>query len=358
MGQNDSPSDANKHPVTKLGGPFEAPPPPQSGQPQPPDAIGRLLEHLNGPAGAVDCKAVYKSKKDATQITTLEFDSCYYGHTDKNGRSLQLQTPVMYEDLTPLDPAHPEKEKMPLPKLEKITTEGVTMDSRRLDVFEHALPAVRPVSFKNPDGTGAAGTATMIADDGLMITNNHVVKDSKDGVLQVTLLRPDGTEEVRNAHVVMQNPKQDLALLQVDHAPDEKFGWLPFSKNTHWRAGEPTVQMGNANGEGKISMTKSRYAGMLQQSDTKADDPDVFPGRTIYKGQAIAPHGYSGGVVLSVPGSDKVFNGGVHRTGTSAIRGITVYSDLEHTSYFIPAARGQYMLDEYRKQQAGKNKPH
>lgn len=315
-----------------LGGPFDPP-----GQKV--DVIGDFVQQLN--SASPDCKALYKSNKTAQDITALQFDSCYYGQTNKAGRSLELTAPVM----------KPGADGTPRPEPEKLTTEGLTKDSRRLDVYVHALPAVRPVSFAMPDGKTVAGTAAMITQDGLMVTNKHVT-DGSNGTLQVKMLRPDGTEELRNARVVKENPGQDLALLQVDRAVGETFAALPLSKSTSWRKDEPLVEMGNANGEGKISMAKATYGRMLNQSDINFKDPpaDVLPGRTVFQLGATVPHGYSGGVLLSLPGSDKDSNGVVHRNGTSAIRGVTVYSDLDHKSYIIPAARVQFMLDQYLKE--------
>ena len=113
--------------------------------------------------------------------------------------------------------------------------------------------------------------------------------------------------------------------------------------------------MGNANGEGKISMAKARYGKMVNQDEIpfQQQPPDVLQGRTMFQMDATVPQGYSGGVVLSIPGSQRTANG-VERTGTSAIRGITDYSNLTNSSYIIPAARVQFMLDEYRKEQSAK----
>ncbi len=327
-------------PEKKLGGPFD-----EGNVHKPLDAFVQQV-HTPGTPGA-DCNAVRRSGKDASQLSAVEFDSCYYGQVDGSGRSRELKTPVMRAD------TDGDSTLQPRPKLERLTTEGVTMDSRRLDVFVHALPAVRPVSFTN--GTlKSAGTAAMISQDGIMVTNHHVVEGS-NGVLDVRLLRPDGTEEVRHARVVKVNEKQDLALLQLDHTSGETFAALPLSKSTSWREREPLVEMGNANGEGKISMAKTRYGRMLTQKDVPFDQqpPYVLPDRTIYELEATVPHGYSGGVVLSVPGSEKTSDG-ITRAGTSAIRGITVYSNLDNKSYVIPAARVQFLLDEYRKEQAAK----
>lgn len=72
----------------------------------------------------------------------------------------------------------------------------------------------------------------------------------------------------------------------------------------------------------------------------------------MYELKATVPPGYSGGVVLSVPGSDRDNQGNATRQGTSAVRAITDYSDVNKTSYVIPAARVQNMLDEYHAEQA------
>jgi S1-C subfamily serine protease len=317
-----------------LGGPFEPP--------QEQNAIGKFAQAINSP-GIADCATVYKSNKTAADLDAVTFDSCYHGKTGRNGRSLELKTPVM----------QPGKDGIPRPQIEKLTTEGITMDSRRLDVFVHALPAVRPVFFEN-GALKSAGTAAMVSSDGLMVTNKHVV-DGSTGVLKVKMLNSDGTEELRNAHVVKLNPKQDLALLQVERKPGETFAALPLSKRTDWREREPLVEMGNANGEGKISMAKARYGKMVNQDEIpfQQQPPDVLQGRTMFQMDATVPQGYSGGVVLSIPGSQRTANG-VERTGTSAIRGITDYSNLTNSSYIIPAARVQFMLDEYRKEQSAK----
>ena len=317
-------------------------------QPEP-DVFGRFVQQMNTPPP--DCSSIYSKPQNARTVSALEFDSCYHGQTmPSNGRSRELATPVM----------QPGKDGVPKPVMERITTEGVTMDSRRLDVFMHALPSVRPVSFQ--DGKSKiGGTAAIISEDGLMVTNKHVVEDTKGKVVDrvnLTIINASGVEEPRTAKVVKVEGKQDLALLQIEPKPGttaEKFPALPLSKVTSWREREPLVEMGNANGEGKISMAKARYADMVTQSDIPFDKqpPDVRQGRTMYKLESTVPHGYSGGVVLSVPGSERR-DGKIHRTGTSAIRAITDYSDTNKTAYVIPAARVQELVDQYRKQQGKK----
>jgi len=313
-----------------------------SGKPH--DAIAHVVQQQNTPGG--DCTSTFKSHKSATHITTLEFDSCYYGQTTKDGHSRQLETPVMQSH----------GDGKPKPQLEKITTEGITPDRSRLAVFMHELPSVRPVYFDTKEGR-TGGTAFMVSKDGLMVTNNHVVENS-GGTLKVKILNQDGTEEERTAHVVKQVANQDLALLQVDHKPGEVFKALKLSQETSWRANEQLVEMGNANGEGSISMAKASFGSLINQDKIPFDKqpPDVFQGRTMYKLHSAVPPGYSGGVVLSVPGSDRDSAGNVTRQGTSAVRAITDYSDTDKTAYVIPAARVQSMLNDYYADQTKSKK--
>lgn len=325
----------------------------RNGGSQEPDVFGHFVQQMNTPD--VDCKAIYSKPQSARTVSALEFDSCYHGQTTANGRSRELATPVM-------KPGH---DGVPKPQMERLTTEGLTMDSCRLDVFMHALPSVRPISID--DGKSkSAGSAAIISEDGLMVTNKHVIEGA-DGKpvdrVNLTILNAEGKEEARTARVVKVEGKQDLALLQIEPKPGsspggnpEKFPALPLSKATSWREREPLVEMGNANGEGKISMAKARYQDMVAQRDIpfEKQPEEVRQGRTMFKLESTVPHGYSGGVVLSVPGSERRGDGSVHRLGTSAIRAITDYSDINRTAWVIPAARVQELLDEYKKEQSRK----
>jgi hypothetical protein len=307
------------------------------------DAFEKFVQQMTTPGG--DCNALYRSHKTATQVTALEFDSCYYNHTLPDGHSRTLDTPVMQPG--------PGPNGVPTPKLEKITTQGVTADSRRLDVFVHALPSV-PSVYWDQGGIRHSGSAAIVSEDGLMVSNKHVV-DGSNGTLQVNLMKPDGTQELRTARVVRTEASQDLALLQLDRKPGETFPALPLSQVETWRGGEPLVEMGNANGQGTISMAKASFGSLINQNNIPftQQPANVFQGRTMYELNSLVPHGYSGGVVLSVPGSDQDGYGNVTRQGTSAIRAITDYSDTSHKAWVIPAARAQSLINDYRREQAG-----
>jgi len=303
-------------------------------------------------AASVDCNALYKNRKlTANQVTALEFDSCYYNSRLPDGSSRKLKTPVM----------KPGANGVPVPKLEEITTEGATTNSRQLDVYVHALPSVPPV-YWDKGGIRHSGTGYIAGEDGLMVTNKHVIDGLGDGALQVKLMKPDGTQELRTAHVVKRDAGQDLALLQIDkNTPNETFQALPLSQVTQFGANEAFVEMGNANGMGTISMAKVNYKGLVRQSDIPfSQQPGgVIQNRSMYKldtPEGGVPHGYSGGVVLSVPGSERDADRNIHRLGPSAVRAITDYSDLTHEAWVIPAPTVQSVINAYREEQAAARK--
>ncbi len=81
------------------------------------------------------------------------------------------------------------------------------------------------------------GSGFVISDDGLIVTNNHVV----DGVDRVQVVLPDGTE--LDAEIVGQDPKTDLALIRVEHA--EGLQPLPLGDSDVILPGDWVVAIGN-----------------------------------------------------------------------------------------------------------------
>jgi S1-C subfamily serine protease len=296
------------------------------------DPLGDFVRQIN------DCRAVYSVPQRADRMPTNVFDACYYGHTFPNGRSRELATPVMRKG----------PNGAPTVQMERITTEGKTHDSQRLDVFVHALPSVGAVSWTDQTtGVRHGGTAFVVDKDGLAITDKHVVDGlPPNGSVQVKMRKPDGTEEVRTAHVVKVDAKQDLALLQLDkNQPGETFPALPLSTATYhdFRINEPYVELGNANNS--IVMAKASFESLTNQGNLGRQFAGVNPDRSLYDVFAYTPHGFSGGPVMSVPGEEN--------RGNYAVRGVMVYSDINKRTWVIPAPRAQELIDTYRHEQAG-----
>jgi S1-C subfamily serine protease len=90
-----------------------------------------------------------------------------------------------------------------------------------IDVVERVGPAVVRIDVKAKDrrGGGGSGSGVIVAPDGLVLTNSHVVNgqgsgSGQGGVPQVTVATVDGRS--LSARVVGDDPDTDLALVRID----------------------------------------------------------------------------------------------------------------------------------------------
>jgi S1-C subfamily serine protease len=118
-------------------------------------------------------------------------------------------------------------------------------DSEIFDAYSHAVtsvadavgPAVLRVETRGPKGPGGVGSGVVIAPDGLVLTNTHVVEGAKEVRLQ------DAEGRVMEARRLGEDPDTDLALLRAGSARDLPHASLGVSKKL--RRGQLVVAIGN-----------------------------------------------------------------------------------------------------------------
>ena len=137
---------------------------------------------------------------------------------------------------------------------------------------------------------GSAGSGVIISDDGLVLTNAHVV--SSPANLQVTLY--DGRSE--QADLVGSLPDTDMALIRLRDASNVTPAELGASADV--RVGDDVVAIGNAlNLGGPPSVTK----GIVSATDRTIEAENVTLRHLIQTDAAINP-GNSGGPLLNAAG--------------------------------------------------------
>ena len=119
-------------------------------------------------------------------------------------------------------------------------------DAEALDAYSETVirvadavaPSVAAVTVRTARGTGA-GSATVIAPAGHLLTSAHVV----EGADRVELAFGDGTEA--RARVIGRDPLSDLAVLRSDDPTPPP---VPFGDAARLRVGQLVVALGNPHG--------------------------------------------------------------------------------------------------------------
>ncbi len=145
-----------------------------------------------------------------------------------------------------------------------------------------------------PGGPGApgaqirqgVGSGFIISKDGLIVTNNHVVKDAQS----VTVKLADGTQ--LDAQVVGTDPLTDIALLKVE--ADRPLPTVEFGSSAEMRPGDEVIAMGSPFGLG----------GTVTAGIVSAKNRDIHSGPydAYIQTDAAINRGNSGGPLFNTEG--------------------------------------------------------
>jgi S1-C subfamily serine protease len=181
--------------------------------------------------------------------------------------------------------------------------DAAAQDAALLDAYSHAVtgvadrvgPAVVRVETRKKDGQGNAlgrggvGSGVIIAPDGLVLTNSHVV----DGARELRLTDAEG--RVMEARLLGEDPDTDLALIRADAVRNLPAATLGNSKAL--RRGQLVVAIGNPLGfESTVTAGVISALGRSLRAQTGRLIEDV-----IQTDAALNP-GNSGGPLVSSHG--------------------------------------------------------
>lgn len=159
-----------------------------------------------------------------------------------------------------------------------------------------------------------AGSGIIISEEGLIVTNNHVVEGFNN--IRTTLW--DGT--VLPATVVGTDPDSDLAVLKVTVPPDKKLTTIPFGDSSTLEVGRRVFAIGNPFG---LERTLTQGIVSSLGRTMRTENGRLIKG-IIQTDAAINP-GNSGGPLLDTAGRLVGINTAIlSRTGQSAGIGLAI----------------------------------
>jgi serine protease Do len=168
-----------------------------------------------------------------------------------------------------------------------------------------------------------AGTGFFVSEDGLLLTNRHVVNDP---AASYTVLTNDGKSY--EARVLSRDPVNDLAIVKVDGVG---FKYLTFADSSKIEPGQHVVAIGNSLGQYQNTVTSGIVSG-IGRSIVAGDRTGSEQLEGVIQTDAAINPGNSGGPLLNLAGQVIGINTAVDQQGQSvgfAIASNDVKSALE-----------------------------
>lgn len=166
-------------------------------------------------------------------------------------------------------------------------------DTEELDiteVYDKVIQSTVLVLVSSPSGTGS-GTGIIATEDGYIITNSHVVLNSRSVNVEVKM--NDGT--VHEAVVVGFDKTTDLAVLKID---GEGYTPAEFANSDTLRMGQWVIAIGNPGGEQfSGSITRGIISGLNRSVGSYSSN-----GMTYIQTDAAINPGNSGGPLVNLHG--------------------------------------------------------
>lgn len=147
-----------------------------------------------------------------------------------------------------------------------------------------------------------AGTGIILTEDGLIVTNRHVVAP---GTTEVSVTLSDGTE-FENVQIVGRtgsNDTLDVAFLKVTDTKGKKLVPAAMGDSAATKVGDPVVAIGNALGQFQNTVTSGIISGYGRSVvAVSSDGTDAGTLENLFQTDAAINAGNSGGPLVNLSG--------------------------------------------------------
>lgn len=172
--------------------------------------------------------------------------------------------------------------------VDRVLPSVVSIDIREREVYRKGVASSTPTELSIGGGSGF-----FISEDGLVVTNRHVISD---GEVDYVVVTQDGTEYP--AHVLALDPSLDLGVLKVE---GDGFPALELGDSDALRPGQTVIAIGNALAEFQNSVTKGIVSGLNRHLYAGDFGEEELLEEAIQTDAAVNP-GNSGGPLLTLDG--------------------------------------------------------
>lgn len=157
------------------------------------------------------------------------------------------------------------------------------------------VPRVRENGTEEREVGG--GTGFIVSEDGLVVTNHHVVADA---AARYSILMFDGT--VYDVDVLDSDPEIDIAILQIRESESEQLPTVSLGDSSTLRLGQSVIAIGNALAEFQNSVSVGVVSGLARNivaTDAEGMREEL---RAVIQTDAAINPGNSGGPLLNIAG--------------------------------------------------------
>lgn len=145
-----------------------------------------------------------------------------------------------------------------------------------------------------------AGTGMIISDDGIVITNRHVVPQ---GVNRVSVTLSDGTK-LDNVDVIgrtVSSDPLDIAFLKINDTKGKKLTVAKIGDSSAMQVGDRVIAIGNALGQFQNTVTSGILSGYGRDVEAN-DNGSVESLQNLFQTDAAINPGNSGGPLMNLSG--------------------------------------------------------
>ena len=160
--------------------------------------------------------------------------------------------------------------------------------------FELQVPQYREGETKRQEIGG--GTGFLISEDGMVLTNKHVIFDEE---ADYTVFTNNG--QSYPARVLARDPVQDIAILKIEQAGLQPFSTVKLGDSDKLQAGQTVIAIGNALAEFRNTVSAGVISG-LGRTITASGGGLVETLEDVIQTDAAINRGNSGGPLLNLTG--------------------------------------------------------